>query len=129
MVTKQRRKSGCIGGFFHLIGGIFTLGMWPLLVWLTHLLGPKRKQVTHVYGPPQMPPQQPYSPQGYYPPQPNPVYYGYGQPQRDQYGNPLPPAAPYGYTQQQPQAPNSGYYPPPASEQPLPPEQGQPGQY
>lgn len=129
MVTKQRRKSGCLAGMFHLIGGIFTLGMWPLLVWLTHLFGPKRKaEVTRVYGPPQTPPQQPYPPQGYYPSQPNTGYYGYGQPQRDQYGNVLPSAAPYGHMQQRPQAPNGGYYTPPVSGQPPAPEQGQPDQ-
>lgn len=57
VITKQRKKSGCIGGIFHLIGGLFTLGLWPLMVWLSHLIGPKRKEVATVYGP--TPPAQP----------------------------------------------------------------------
>lgn len=118
MVTKQRRKSGCVAGFFHLIGGIFTFGMWPLFVWLAHMIGPKRKaEVTRVYGPPQID-QQTYPPQGYYPPQPPAGYYGYGQPTYDQYGRELPPGQ-YGYQQQ-----DGGYYPPPPGEQPPAPEQG-----
>lgn len=67
MVTKQRRKSGCFAGMLHLIGGIFTLGMWPLMVWLTHRIGPKRKQVTYGYGP---------QVQQYYPPQQPAPHYG-----------------------------------------------------
>jgi len=82
MVTKQRQKSGCVAGFFHLIGGIFTLGMWPMMVWLSHLIGPRRKQITHVYGQPPGAPQQQYGqPQGYYPPQwQQPPQYGNSQP-------------------------------------------------
>lgn len=56
MITRQRRKSGCLAGMFHLVAGMLTLGVWPLLVWLAHRIGPGRRQVTHVYAdqPPQL---------------------------------------------------------------------------
>lgn len=55
IVTKHRRRSGCLAGLFHAAGGVLTLGAWPLLVWLAHRAGPKRRQVTHVYA--EQPPQ------------------------------------------------------------------------
>lgn len=105
MVTKQRRKSGCLASIFHLIGGLFTLGVWPLFVWLTHLFGPKQKQVARVYGPPQQP----------YPPQ-----YGYGQPPPQ-----LPPAT-YPPQPTMRQRPAAGPGPQPAVPPPtVPPPGGQ----
>lgn len=59
VVTKQRKKSGCIGGMFHLFVGLFTFGLWPAMVWISHLIGPKRKEVSTVYAP-AIPAQDPY---------------------------------------------------------------------
>jgi hypothetical protein len=73
MVTTQRRRSGCFAGLFHLIGGLFTFGLWPLGVWLAHLVGPRKRTTTAVYG----------QPQQLYPPQYQQPYY---PPAQQQYG-------------------------------------------
>lgn len=66
VVTKQRKKSGCLGSMFHLFVGVFTFGLWPATVWLWHAIGPRRKEVARVYGLPAVAPGQ----YGQYPPQP-----------------------------------------------------------
>jgi hypothetical protein len=125
MVTKERRKSGCIVGFFHLIGGMLTLGVWPIMVWVSHRLGPKRKTgVTRVYRasePPQVAypyAQPPAAPQPYYPPAPAPQPY----PQQPYIGHPayqdrpsFRPAAPapIQYSAGQPPQPDAPVEPPP----------------
>lgn len=87
MVTKERKRTGAAGTGLNIVLTIFTGGLWlvvPLMQWMLHAVGPRKKSRTVIYGAPQ---QQyypaPYQPQYYAPPAPAP--YGY-----DQYGRPLP---------------------------------------
>ncbi|HMH76901.1 MAG TPA: hypothetical protein VK547_09775, partial [Candidatus Udaeobacter sp.] len=67
-VTKERKKTGCLGVAGHGCLTVFTGGIWlligPPMHWLWHLIGPRKKSVTRAYGPgvqqPAAPPPQPY---------------------------------------------------------------------
>lgn len=141
MVTKERRKSGCVGGCFHAVLGIFTFGMWPAMVWLAHLIGPKKKTgVTKVYGSAQAQPQPyPPAPYGYYPPpqltaeQQQWEQWKQLPGQAPQQGYGPPPAAPYPQQQpyppqQPPQQPPGGQWPQQPPAYPAPPAQQPPTQ-
>lgn len=112
VVTKQRKKSGCLGGIFHLFVGLFTFGIWPAMVWVWHLVGPRRKEVSTVYAPT--------------PPAPQPEVRHYIPPSSQPWNQPPTQPQPQHRTQwnEPPQPPP--YAPPPSQQAPQPPYQAPP---
>lgn len=53
-VTKERKRVGFFGMSVHAVLTVATLGLWlligPVVHWLWHLVGPKKKVVTREYG-------------------------------------------------------------------------------